>query len=123
MNPDNQRTIEEFWIHDLGLAAESLPSAPSVTCTVQHRYSGMQLLRRGDAMIFAAPPSKASFIESIVQSKDAHEVFNVDWLRSVLSQQAEIILGPAELHYADATTFRFSDSGTARALSPADADA
>jgi RimJ/RimL family protein N-acetyltransferase len=73
-------------------------------------------------VIVAGPPGMAGFISDAVQRCSPDAVFSVPWLQSVLGSKAELILGPAELNYADATTFRRAPHESARPLSEADSD-
>jgi predicted GNAT family acetyltransferase len=50
----------------------------------------------------------------------AEELFTVEWLRRVFANNAERIIGPAELNYADETTLRSEHSHYVRPLSTAD---
>jgi GNAT superfamily N-acetyltransferase len=123
INPNSLQKIERFWAHDLGLDSGNLPEMPGVVCAVQHLYSGMQLFRRGPAVIIASPPAKIDFSRNAVRGRSPDDVFSAQWLQSVLGSQAEAIIGPAELNYADATTFRSAPHESARALSEGDSDA
>src|SRR5690242_6913305 len=101
MISSTRQKIERFWPYHLGLDAEILPAVQGVVCPVQHLYSGIQLFRRGRTVIIASPPTKADFIPSTVHDCSPDEVFSVPWLQSLLGSQAELVVGPAELNYAD----------------------
>ena len=122
MKTNNVQKIERFWAHDLGLDAD-IPTVPGIVCAVQHNSSGVQLFRRGPTVIIASPPGMTDFIRNAVQGRTPADVFSVPWLQHVVGSQVEVILGPAELNYADTTTFCVADRGSARPLSEADSDA
>lgn len=116
--------IHRFWAHDLGVDSEILlPQVPGIICAVQNNYSGVQLFRRGSTLIVASPPGISDSVRDGVHGRSPDNVFSVQWLQSVLGSQAEVILGPAEVNYADATTFLTAHHGSARPLSDADSDA
>jgi RimJ/RimL family protein N-acetyltransferase len=70
--------------------------------------------------VLSAPPAQADFIEQAIRGFSPDEVFSVEWLRRVFSRDAERIVGPAEVNYADNTTFRSHAHESTRAISTAD---
>ena len=124
LNPNSLQKIFRFWADDLAVdSAILLPEVPGIMCAVQNNYCGVQLVRRGSTLIVASPPGISDFVRHGVQGRSADDVFSVQWLQSVLGSQAEVILGPAEVNYADATTFLTAHHGSARPLSEADSEA
>jgi GNAT superfamily N-acetyltransferase len=65
----------------------------------------------------------ADFMRDAVQRCSPDDVFSVRWLESVLDSHIDVILGPAELNYADDTTFRLTHHECVRPLSALDSDA
>jgi ribosomal protein S18 acetylase RimI-like enzyme len=121
LNPNSLHTIDRFWGHDLGLDSEALPAISGIICTVQHNYSGIQLFRRGSTLIVAIPPGISDFVRQAVQARPPDDAFSAQWLQSVLGSRAQVIVGPAEVNYADVTMFRIVHHGSARPLSEEDA--
>ena len=50
-----------------------------------------------------------------------HDLFSAEWLQHVLGKDVEQILGPAEVNYADDTSFRCNGRQPARPISASDA--
>jgi len=123
LKPDSQRAVERFWAHELGVDPGFLATAPEVSCSVQRLYAGVQLFRRGGRLVVAAPPDQAPLLQDAMRGRSADEVFSAEWLQRVFVQDAERILGPAHVHYADGTSFRSESSGAARPISASDAAA
>ena len=123
MRTDSQQELDRFWAHELGVDAGLLASAPEVYCTVQRLYSGVQLFRRGGRLVLAAPPGRTQQIQDAIRGRSPDEVFSAEWLHSVFVQDAERILGPAHVSYADDTSFRSESSRSARSISASDAAA
>ncbi len=119
MKAESEQELDRFWAYELGMDS-GLANAPRICCTVQHIYSGVQLFRNSEQLVVASPPSRAEFIQDALTDGSAEELFSVEWLQRVLSKDAEKILGPAEVHYADETTFRSARIHSARALSASD---
>ncbi|HKQ79144.1 MAG TPA: hypothetical protein VJ810_35945 [Blastocatellia bacterium] len=114
--------IDRFWAHELGIDS-SLASTPRICCTVQHLYPGVQLFANGERLIVASPPAKAELIQDAIIDASPEEAFSVEWLQRVLANDAERISGPAEVNYADETSFRSESGHRGRALSTPDSDA
>src|SRR5262245_21432315 len=119
MMTETQHLIDRFWSHELGINS-SLESAPKIYCTTQRLYSGVQLFRKGDRLVMAATPGRFKFVQQAIVGLPAEELFRLEWLESVFGKDAERILGPAEVNYADETSFRSNAKHTARALSTSD---
>src|SRR5215510_6188390 len=107
MKNETWAIADAFWLHDLGLGSESF-DPPRVVCTVQRLYNGVQMLRRGDTLVIAVPPERHEHIENCTNDVSTDQIFSVDWLKSTLGEDAAVILGPAEVYYADETAFRFA---------------
>jgi len=122
METDNQVRVEQFWMKGLALPPESFADLPPITCTVQQRYSGVQLLKRADRLIVGAPPHKAEFIKKATAGCSPDDVFSVDWLQHVFADAAGLILGPALVNYADRSSFQSRADLNAREISVNDAD-
>lgn len=122
MKSENREAVDRFWAHELGADA-GLGNARTVCCTVQNLYSGVQLFRDAERLIVACPPNKVKFIQDTIADVSPEELFSVEWLQRVFAQDAERILGPAEVNYADETTFRSGRNHFTRPLSAADAAA
>jgi GNAT superfamily N-acetyltransferase len=114
--------LDRFWAHELGIDS-SLASTPRISCTVQHLYPGVQLFANGERLIIASPPAKAELIQDAVADDSPEVAFSVEWLQRIFANDAERILGPAEVNYADETSFRSESSHRSRALSTSDSDA
>jgi GNAT superfamily N-acetyltransferase len=122
MKSENWEAVNRYWARELGMDA-GLGKASAICCTVQHLYSGVQLFRDDERLIIACPPTKAKFVQNAVAAVSPEEVFSVEWLQRVFAQDAERIVGPAEVHYADETSFRSERSYFTRPLSAADSAA
>ena len=118
MNDKTRRVVEAFWAHDLG--AESGFASLPVSCTVQRLYNGVQIFRRDGAIVIAVPPEKHEYIRGTLRGLSPQELFSVEWLQRVLGPDVEKILGPAEVFYADETSFCPADTMLARSLSQSD---
>lgn len=118
MNDKTRRVADAFWAHDLG--AESGFATLPVSCTVQRLYNGVQIFRRDGAIVIAVPPEKHEHIRDSLSGLSPDELFSVEWLQRVLGPDIEGIRGPAEVFYADETSFRPADTMQARALSQSD---
>jgi GNAT superfamily N-acetyltransferase len=115
MKDTTREIVESFWTHDLGLDADP-PGQPEIRCSVQHLYNGVQMLRRANHLVVAVPAALRDRIQGSMQGRSIDELFSADWLRSALGEHAVRILGPAEVQYADETTFRPPDTLGARKL-------
>ncbi|MBO0800137.1 MAG: GNAT family N-acetyltransferase, partial [Blastocatellia bacterium] len=98
-------------------------SIPRIFCTVQHHYSGVRLFANGERLIIASPPARAELIKEATVGVIPEEAFSVDWLQRVFADDAEKILGPAEVCYADEASFRTEPNHNGRALLAKDYDA
>ena len=123
MKADSEQALERFWAHELGVDPGFLGWAPQVCCTVQRLYAGVQLFRRGGRLVVAAPPDRAEFIQDAIHGLSPDKLFSVEWLQRVFLQDAEKILGPAHVNYADRASFRSEGPHSARRISAADAAA
>jgi len=99
---------DRFWARDLGLTPEAFSGSRGVCCTVQNLYSGVQLLRRNECLVVAAPPARIKFVEEAIGDCSIDAVFSVNWLQRLLGQNAEKIIGPADVNYADSSTFKYA---------------
>src|SRR5262245_19763590 len=122
MKAHNREQIDQFWADELGLGS-SIAITPHICCTVQHLYSGVRLYSSGERLIIASPPARAEFIQEAVANVSPAEAFSVDWLQRIFADEAEKILGPAEVNYADETNFRSEQGTGGRALSASDSAA
>lgn len=122
MKTKTYQIIEEFWTRDLGLESDGFGDS-QVHCSVQNLYNGVQVFRRSGKLIIAVPPKHHARIQDSLDGLSIDELFSVNWLQSVLGQNVEKILGPAELYYADDTTFQLPATREARALSEEDSSA
>ena len=119
MKTENHTKLEQFWAHELGMESD-LPKAPRLYCTVQHLYSGLQLFRKGDLVVVAVPLAKAEFVQDAIAGLSPNELFSVECLKHIFARDAERILGPAELNYADEISFRSGRHDSVRELSGSD---
>lgn len=119
MKADSWEQIDRFWAQELGLDS-GLAGTPGLLCTVQQRYSGVRLFSNGERLVIAAPPAKAEFIREAIFNVSAEDAFSVEWLSCTFADDAERILGPAEVAYADETSFRTELNHGGRALSASD---
>jgi len=120
MKMHSREQLDRFWADKLGVDS-SLASTPNICCTVQHLYSGVQLFTNGERLVIASPPDKAELIKKAIIDVSAEEAFSVEWLKRIFANDAERIIGPAEVNYADETSFRSEPSHRGRALSASDA--
>ena len=120
MKTHSREQLDRFWADYLGIDS-SLASTPNVCCTAQHLYSGVQLFTNGERLVIASPPDKAELIKKAIIDVSAEEAFSVEWLKRIFANDAERIIGPAEVNYADETSFRSEPSHRGRALSASDA--
>src|SRR5262245_20557109 len=115
MKIHSREQLNRFWADRLGIDS-SLARTPSICCTVQHLYSGVQLFANSERVVIASPPAKAELIQKAIIDLSPEEVFSVEWLQRILANDAGRIIGPAEVHYADETSFRSEQSHGGRAL-------
>ncbi len=120
MKTHSREQLDRFWADKLGIDS-SLASTPNICCTVQHLYSGVQLFTNGERLVIASPPDKAELIKKAIIDVSAEEAFSVEWLKRIFANDAERIIGPAEVNYADETSFRSEPSHRGRALLASDA--
>lgn len=73
--------------------------------------------------MISAPTDRIERFRTAATGSAPAECFSVDWLTQVLGEDVERILGPANLHYADASSFRPGPSDSARVLATFDSDA
>ena len=123
MRTDSEEELDRYWARELGAAPGFLGNSPQVRCTVQRLYGGVQLFKRGRQLVLAAPPDRAELVQDKVRGLSVDELFSVDWLQGVFDQDAERILGPAHVYYADSTTFRPDGALAGRPISSVDAGA
>jgi len=122
MKAHSLEQVDRFWAHKLGIDS-SLASTPRICCTVQHLYSGVQLFSNGERLVIAAPPARAELIQKAIVDITPEEAFSVEWLQCIFGGEAERIIGPAEVNYADETNFRAETGHFGRALLASDSDA
>ena len=119
MKDNTLQIVERFWAHDLGLDTEGF-GQPERLCSVQTLYNGVQMFRRPGKLVVAVPANQQDRLQSAMVGCSVDDIFSASWLKSALGDHATKILGPAEAHYADETTFRSPESSVARALQPED---
>ena len=119
MKDSTLQIVERFWAHDLGLDTDGFDRT-EILCSVQTLYNGVQMFRRAGQLVVAVPASQQERVQSSMVGCSVDEVFSASWLKSALGKHATKILGPAEAHYADETTFRSPDSSVARELQEED---
>ena len=117
MKQDAYRVIDAYWSQDLNVP--SIRSTASLSCVV-HQDAGVQLVRRGGIVVISAAAQYAERLQLALKGRLPEEIFSIDWLSETLRDHAEKILGPAEVTYADPTTFRVPDGDAARLLSETD---
>jgi GNAT superfamily N-acetyltransferase len=122
MRTSSWTRVDRYWADELGLASVAA-ELPPMSCRAQSRFRGVQVFRIRDAVVIAAPPARVDRVRDAIAGRRSDEVFSTEWLANVFGGDAERILGPAALHYADATTFRFVPGATARALVESDSGA
>lgn len=112
--------VEQFWTAELGADGGFIATAPEVGCAVQRRYAGVQLFRRDRRLIVAVPPDRAELFHQAIQGRSVEEMFSGAWLQAVLGDDVEVILGPAQVNYADKISFCPDDAQAARAMTASD---
>ena len=122
MKAHSREQLDRFWAHELGIVS-SLASTPRICCTVQNLYSGVQLFANDERLIVASPPAWAELIQNAIVDVSPEKAFSVEWLQRVFANDAERILGPAEVNYADETSFRSEPNHRGRALLASESDA
>lgn len=122
MKASSREQLDRFWAHQLGIDL-SLESIPRICCTVQHLYSGVQLFANRERLVIASPPAKVKLIQNAIIDVSPEEAFTVEWLQQIFANEAERIIGPAEVNYADETTFRSESSQVGRALLASETEA
>src|SRR5207248_8950354 len=113
--------IERFWAQELGI--DSGCNALQICCTIQHLYVGVQMFRRDGQVVIAVPQALHESFQDAIDNSDSEELFSVEWLQGVLGSTVVRILGPAEVHYADDTSFRSEITESDRMLSESDREA
>ena len=121
MKDNTLHTVERFWAHDLGVDTDVFDQSDKL-CSVQTLYNGVQMFRRPGKLVVAVPADQQKRVQSSMEGCSVDEIFSASWLKSALGEHAIKILGPAEAHYADETTFRAPDSSVARELQQVDMD-
>jgi GNAT superfamily N-acetyltransferase len=121
MKPHSREQLDRFWADQLGIDS-SLASTPRICCTVQQLYSGVQLFANSERLVIASPPDKAELIQNAIIDVSPEEAFSVQWLQRIFAKDAEKIVGPAVVNYADETNFRSEPSRSGRALLASDSD-
>jgi GNAT superfamily N-acetyltransferase len=106
MTPVNQQEVDRYWAAEMGVTSEFGSIGPGVYCTIQQIYSGLQLFRRHGSIIIASPPHWAEVIAARVSTVASNQVFSVEFVRRFLCPEAEIVIGPADIGYADRSMFR-----------------
>lgn len=120
MRDMSQEIVEEFWTHELGASAGFVSVSRQVGWAAQERYNGVQLFRRGERLIVAAPSRCAKLISGALDGRSVDQSFSRTWLQTTLGDAVERIDGPADILYADQSSFRGAVSHAARALTDAD---
>lgn len=123
MKGSNEKTVHQFWAYELGLSSGYLTDAPQVSCTVQQLYSGVQIFLKENRVVVATPPGRVEAVQRAVANVSPSRLFSVDYLAQLFGDEVEKIVGPAEVNYADNTTFRPCDGASARTLSSSDSAA
>jgi GNAT superfamily N-acetyltransferase len=122
MKTSSLEQLDRFWAHDLGIES-GLASGPRICCTLQPLYPGVRLFTNGERLVIASPPSKVEFIQNAIVDVSPEEAFSVEWLQRVFADDAERIIGPVEVYYADETNFRTEQGHRGRALLASDSEA
>jgi GNAT superfamily N-acetyltransferase len=121
MKAHSREQLDQFWAQELGIDS-SLASTPRICCTAQHLYSGVQLFANSERLVIASPPDKVELIQNAIIDVSPEEAFSVEWVQRIFARDAEKIIGPAEVNYADETSFRSETSRCGRALLASDSD-
>jgi RimJ/RimL family protein N-acetyltransferase len=116
MTPANQQEVDRYWAAEMGVASEFGSIDPGVHSTIQQIYSGAQLFRRHKTIIIASPPHWAEIIAARVRGVAADQVFSVEFVRRLLCPEAEKVIGPAEVNYADRSMFHGTSTAGCRLL-------
>jgi GNAT superfamily N-acetyltransferase len=116
MTPDHQQVVDSFWATEMAMPPEFRPRPQNVHVTVQHIYPGVQLFQRDDWLVIASPPQLADLITDRTRDLSVHEIFSIDSVARLLSLDAENVIGPAHVGYADASMFRPSPIDSCRIL-------
>ena len=119
MKEKTRQLIEQFWTHDLGLESDAFGRS-EIRCSIQSLYNGVAVFRQAGDLVVAVPAAHHARVQDSMRGCSMEEVFSVEWLRSSLGEKAEKILGPAEVHYADETTFKSPGANRGRSLSEED---
>jgi GNAT superfamily N-acetyltransferase len=117
--------VDEYWTSDLGCARGSLrPRVPRLQAHAGGLagYAGVfVLVLDGAAPVVSAPPDVEQLLSPRTASFTRAAVASRDGIASLLEPtEVARVIGPAQLQYADADSFRPGDLARARALGPAD---
>ncbi len=123
MNAESQRAVDEFWARDLGMTSAAFADSRGLRLTTQRLYSGLQLFRQDERLLVAAPPWMVRSIEDVAKGLAPNDLFSAKWLQQFCGPNTEKILGPAEVNYADRSSFRYSGGLWGRKLLPGDSRA
>jgi GNAT superfamily N-acetyltransferase len=106
MKSESWQAVDAFWARELGVTLDTLTGTHGVCCSVQQIHSGVQLFRKNECLVVAVPQGMLGPVQEATRAVSIDTVFSVNWLEQFFRQDAEKILGPAELAYADSSTFR-----------------
>ena len=115
----SREIIERYWTERFGCAPEQLRGGGVLV--VQHTadlrgYAGLYAYRGDDACIVSVPEPCVADANNAIAGCRAEDVFDAAALSAVLGAAAGLVVGPALLAYADASTFRAAPADGARLL-------
>src|SRR5438477_1255421 len=104
-----RKIIEQYWAERFGFAPDQM-GRPGVI-VVPHGadlrgYAGLYAYRRDEACVVSAPEAYITVADAMLVSRRVEDVFDPHALSAALGDAAGLVVGPAALAYADASTFR-----------------
>jgi ribosomal protein S18 acetylase RimI-like enzyme len=120
MTPQNQEIVDQFWEHEMNAARGWHQSGPRVQFTEQHLYSGVQLCQRDGRVVVACPPQHLESVKRRLEGQTAERLFFPESVRRLLMPDVRELVGPAQVGYADESSFLPAPGGVSRTLIPED---
>jgi GNAT superfamily N-acetyltransferase len=120
MKEAHQRVIDDFWEKEMNVGPGWDEAEERVRMVEQGLYSGVQFCLRNGRLVVAAPSRHVEWVSKRLGGKSVEELFSVVTVRRLLAPEVRGVLGPAQVKYADATTFQFAPHEACRMLAVGD---
>lgn len=123
--PASRWKIAVHWSTKLGCPIEALAQRETTLVALPplHRWLGAFFFHTGSALVVTAPLPYLSVLHDAVDGRQPNEIFTIERAREIFGVQAETIVGPAWLGYADSSDNHRLMGGHARQLHAEDAAA